>query len=421
MLIYLLKVNVAIAMFYAFYKLLLGRDTFFVWRRVALISFIAVSLILPLLKVEDWMVLQAPVTELSMVYANVVLPEINLSQATESATWQTILMNWGVVIYYVIALILVGRFVTQLLSILFLAKRCEKCMINNVPVYALQKDIAPFSFFKMIFVNPESHSEEELKEILTHEQAHANQYHSIDVIFSELACVVFWYNPFVWLTKIEIRNNLEYMADSRVLQDGYDTKKYQYHLLGLTYQKAAANLYNNFNYLPLKKRIKMMNKKRTNEIGRVKYLLLLPLVAMLLIGNNMNAQANATSQEESQTEKKTVQSSDKEEIKKVVEVMPKFPGGEAALMKFLMENVRYPQEAKEKNVQGAVIASFVVQADGSVGTVKIVKSVDPLLDAEAVRVLKSLPKFEPGKTDGKPVSVWYTLPIRFGKSIKFGK
>ncbi len=415
MLIYLLKVNVAIAMFYAFYKLLLGRDTFFVWRRVVLISFIAVSLILPLLKVEDWMMLQAPVTELSMVYANVVLPEINLSQATESATWQTILMNWGVVIYYVIALILVGRFVTQLLSILFLAKRCEKRMINNVPVYALQKDIAPFSFFKMIFVNPESHSEEELKEILTHEQAHANQYHSIDVIFSELACVVFWYNPFVWLTKIEIRNNLEYMADSRVLQDGYDTKKYQYHLLGLTYQKAAANLYNNFNYLPLKKRIKMMNKKRTNEIGRVKYLLLLPLVAMLLIGNNMNAQANVTSQEETQTVKKTVQSSDKEEIVKVAEVMPKFPGGEAALMKFLMENVRYPQEAKEKNVQGAVIAQFVVQADGSVGTVKIVKKVDPLLDAEAVRVLKSLPKFEPGKIDGKPVSVWYTLPIQFGR------
>lgn len=415
MLIYLLKVNVAIAMFYAFYKLLLGRDTFFVWRRVVLISFIAVSLILPLLKVEDWMMLQAPVTELSMVYANVVLPEINLSQATESATWQTILMNWGVVIYYVIALILVGRFVTQLLSILFLAKRCEKRMINNVPVYALQEDIAPFSFFKMIFVNPESHSEEELKEILTHEQAHANQYHSIDVIFSELACVVFWYNPFVWLTKIEIRNNLEYMADSRVLQDGYDTKKYQYHLLGLTYQKAAANLYNNFNYLPLKKRIKMMNKKRTNEIGRVKYLLLLPLVAMLLIGNNMNAQANVTSQEETQTVKKTVQSSNKEEIVKVAEVMPKFPGGEAALMKFLMENVRYPQEAKEKNVQGAVIAQFVVQADGSVGTVKIVKKVDPLLDAEAVRVLKSLPKFEPGKIDGKPVSVWYTLPIQFGR------
>lgn len=419
MLIYLLKVNVAIAMFYAFYKLLLGRDTFFVWRRVVLISFIAVPLILPLLKVEDWMMLQAPVTELSMVYANVVLPEINLSQTTESATWQTILMNWGVVIYYVIALILVGRFVTQLLSIFVLAKRCEKRMIDNVPVYALQKDIAPFSFFNMIFVNPESHSEEELKEILTHEQAHANQYHSIDVIFSELACAVFWYNPFVWLTKIEIRNNLEYMADSRVLQDGYDTKKYQYHLLGLTYQKAAANLYNNFNYLPLKKRIKMMNKKRTNEIGRVKYLLLLPLVAVMIMCANLDAVATNKSMSSSSGINNVTETESK--VYKVVEVMPKFPGGEAALMKFLMENVRYPQEAKEKNIQGAVVASFVIQADGSVGTVKIVKKVDPLLDAEAVRVLKSLPKFEPGKIDGKPVSVWYTLPIQFGKSIKFGK
>lgn len=94
--------------------------------------------------------------------------------------------------------------------------------------------------------------------------------------------------------KREIRTNLEYMADARVLENGYDSKTYQYHLLGLSHQKAAATIYNSFNVLPLKKRIKMMNKKRTKEIGRTKYLMFLPLAALLMIVSNIEAVARTT-------------------------------------------------------------------------------------------------------------------------------
>ena len=103
----------------------------------------------------------------------------------------------------------------------------------------------------------------------------------------------------------------------------------------------------------------------------------------------------------------------KEEIFKSVEQMPQFPGGEAALMKYLSSHINYPPMAAENNVQGRVVVQFVVDKTGKVGEVKVVRSVDKDLDKEAVRVCKSLPKFTPGRQNGQPVSVWYTLPVTF--------
>ena len=102
-----------------------------------------------------------------------------------------------------------------------------------------------------------------------------------------------------------------------------------------------------------------------------------------------------------------------EEIFKSVEQMPQFPGGEAALMKFLSSHINYPPMAAENNVQGKVIVQFVVDKTGKVGEVKVVRNVDKDLDNEAIRVCKALPKFTPGRQNGRPVSVWYTLPIQF--------
>ena len=186
------------------------------------------------------------------------------------------------------------RFFIQLAGIIRLAFRCRKAKIGNTNVHLLSQASGPFSFFHWFFINPTSHTEDELSEILTHEQTHANQWHSIDVLVSEIVCIFCWFNPFAWLMKREIRTNLEYLADNRVLETGHDSKAYQYHLLGLSHHKAAATIYNSFNVLPLKKRIKMMNKKRTREIGRTKYLMFLPLAALLMIISNIEAVARTT-------------------------------------------------------------------------------------------------------------------------------
>ena len=93
--------------------------------------------------------------------------------------------------------------------------------------------------------------------------------------------------------------------------------------------------------------------------------------------------------------------------------MPYFPGGEVALMRYLSENIKYPPEAAKNNIEGRVIVQFIIDETGEVGEIKVVRPISEEIDAEAVRVVRTLPKFEPGRQDGEAVSVWYTLPISF--------
>ena len=294
MLAYFLKINVAIALFYAFYRLFFYKDTFFTWRRAALLRFFAISAVYPLLNIQTWITEQEPMVAMADLYADIVLPEFTITPEQATSDWKTLLLQTVGFAYWGMVIVLAIRFFIQLAGIIRLAFRCRKAKIGNTNVHLLRQASGPFSFFHWIFIHPTSHTEDELSEILTHEQTHANQWHSIDVLVSEIVCIFCWFNPFAWLMKREIRTNLEYLADNRVLETGHDSKAYQYHLLGLSHHKAAATIYNSFNVLPLKKRIKMMNKKRTREIGRTKYLMFLPLAALLMIISNIEAVARTT-------------------------------------------------------------------------------------------------------------------------------
>ena len=294
MLAYFLKINVAIALFYAFYRLFFYKDTFFTWRRAALLCFFAISAVYPLLNIQTWITEQEPMVAMADLYADIVLPEFTITPEQATSDWKTLLLQTVGFAYWGMVIVLAIRFFIQLAGIIRLAFRCQKAKIGNTNVHLLRQASGPFSFFHWIFIHPTSHTEDELSEILTHEQTHANQWHSIDVLVSEIVCIFCWFNPFAWLMKREIRTNLEYLADNRVLETGHDSKAYQYHLLGLSHHKAAATIYNSFNVLPLKKRIKMMNKTRTREIGRTKYLMFLPLAALLMIISNIEAVARTT-------------------------------------------------------------------------------------------------------------------------------
>lgn len=459
---YFLKINVGIIVFYIFYRLFFYKDTFFHWRRTALLCFLGVSLFYPMLNLQEWVKAHEPMVVIADLYATTLLPEVVFEETiTPTHTnWQEFATNSLSIIYFCGVILLFIRFIMQLTSIILLRIQCKVTEIQGVRVQILNKASGPFSFFHWIFVHPESHTQEELAEILTHEQTHAHQLHSADIMFSELICIACWFNPFIWLMKREIRNNLEYMADQRVLQTGYDYKVYQYHLLGLAHNKAAATLYNSFNVLPLKNRIKMMNKKRTKEIGRTKYLLFLPLAALLLIISNIEAVARTTknfTREVIQTVEKSteqvtkavgqipeqatveevtipkeipadiditdkdpsaimqkVNTEDDDDIFDVVEEMPVFPGGQTGLMEFIAKNLRYPVKAQKEGIQGRVIARFIVEKDGSVSNLAVARrSASSELDAEAIRVLSTMPKWTPGKQRGKEVRVKYTVPIAF--------
>ena len=448
MLAYFLKVNVAIVLFYAFYRLFFYKDTFFGWRRTALLCFFAVSAAIPLLNIQTWITEQEPMVAMADLYASVVLPELTAGTEATPADWKSILSEYANIAYWGIAALLMIRLVMQLAGIIRLACRCRKVQIGNTNIHLLPKADGPFSFFHWIFIHPSSHTEEEFNEILIHERTHARQWHSIDVIISELVCIFCWCNPFAWLMKREIRTNLEYMADARVLENGYDSKTYQYHLLGLSHQKAAATIYNSFNVLPLKKRIKMMNKKRTKEIGRTKYLMFLPLAALLMIVSNIEAVARTTKKIAAEVieavdaktgqavpevqapqvaplpeqDTKTVTYKGKvvdkdtldNPIFEVVEHMPEFPdGGMSALMEYLSKNIKYPEAAMKKGTQGRATVQFVVEKDGSITNVKILRGIDPELDKEAIRVISAMPKWKPGTQRGEAVRVRFTVPVMF--------
>ena len=422
---YFLKINVAIALFYAFYRLFFHKDTFFHWRRMALLCFFAISMLYPLLNIQGWIKAHEPMVAMADLYATILLPEQVVTPSQETViNWQEVIIQFAKIIYWSGMLLLAARFFIQLGSIIRLHFQCSKNNIQGVRVHLLKKETGPFSFFHWIFIHPQSHTESEISEIITHEETHARQYHSVDVLFSEIMCIFCWFNPFIWLMKREVRGNLEYMADHRVLETGHDSKSYQYHLLGLAHHKAAANLSNSFNVLPLKNRIKMMNKRRTKEIGRTKYLMLLPLAAILMIVSNIEMVARTTEKfakeitlpqgtkgkEITETQIKSVPDS---VVFQVVEEMPDFPGGMKALMDYLSKNVKYPVEAHAIGAQGRVIVSFTVKKDGSIADTKVERSVNPYLDKEAMRVIAAMPKWQPGKQRGEAVNVRFTVPVAF--------
>ena len=154
----------------------------------------------------------------------------------------------------------------------------------------------------------------------------------------------------------------------------------------------------------------MMNKKRTHTAGRIKYALFVPLAAALLVASNISCISSEKQEEVSEKqESRAVEG----EVFQVVEEMPEFPGGMGECMKWLGQNIKYPAEAKEKGVQGRVIVQMVVEKDGTITNAKVVRGVDPLLDAEALRVVNQSPKWKPGMQKGEAVRVKYTLPIMF--------
>lgn len=421
--LYLLQVNVGLILFYALYKLVCTRDTFFRSRRFILIVSLVLPFILPFIDVREWLEIRDRVIMLTHFDYSAVLPEIVVgSEAAETGNRVFVLSEWIGYLYLAGVLVLLVRLAIQAFSLYRLIVRMPEKEINGVRVKCLNDPSGPFSFFGWIFMNPAAVKEDEISEILTHEMAHVKQHHSVDVFLAEMVSICCWMNPFAWLLKREVRLNLEFLADRKVMEAGFATKSYQYHLLGLAYNHKYG-LSNNFNFSHLKQRIIMMNKKKSNAAGHIKYaLFVLPTFALLVAGN-ISCSQDASQTEDAKEEvvapvspeakEAPADSTAKEEVFMVAEQMPEYPGGMKEMLKFLQENVKYPENAMKNNVQGRVIVQFVVEKDGTPTEFKVLRSVDPDLDAEALRVMKAMPKWKPGMQKGQVVRVKFTVPVSF--------
>ena len=418
--LYLLQVNVGLILFYALYKLVCTRDTFFRSRRFILIVSLVLPFILPFIDVREWLESRDRMIMLTHFDYSAVLPEIVVgSEAAETGNRVFVLSEWIGYLYLAGVVVLLVRLVVQAFSLYRLIVRMPEKEINGVRVKCLNAPSGPFSFFRWIFMNPAAVKEDEISEILTHEMAHVRQHHSVDVLLAEMVSICCWMNPFAWLLKREVRLNLEFLADRKVMEAGFATKSYQYHLLGLAYNHKYG-LSNNFNFSHLKQRIIMMNKKKSNGAGHIKYaLFVLPAFALLVAGNiscSQGASEKQDAKEETVAPDSVAAPTDgvaKDEVFMVAEQMPEFPGGMKELLKFLQNNLKYPENAMKNNVQGRVIVQFVVEKDGTLTEFKVARSVDPDLDAEALRVLQIMPKWKPGMQRGKIVRVKFTVPVSF--------
>lgn len=418
--LYLLQVNVGLILFYALYKLVCTRDTFFRSRRFILIVSLVLPFILPFIDVREWLESRDRMIMLTHFDYSAVLPEIVVgSGAAETGNRVFVLSEWIGYLYLAGVLVLLVRLAIQAFSLYRLIVRLPEKEINGVRVKCLNAPSGPFSFFRWIFMNPVAVKEDEISEILTHEMAHVKQHHSVDVLLAEMVSICCWMNPFAWLLKREVRLNLEFLADRKVMEAGFATKSYQYHLLGLAYNYKYG-LSNNFNFSHLKQRIIMMNKKKSNGAGHIKYaLFMLPAFALLVAGNiscSQGASEKQDAKEETVAPDSVAAPTDsvaKDEVFMVAEQMPEFPGGMKEMLKFLQENMKYPENAMKNNVQGRVIVQFVVEKDGTPTEFKVARSVDPDLDAEALRVLQTMPKWKPGMQRGEVVRVKFTVPVSF--------
>ena len=321
--------------------------------------------------------------------------------------------------------VMIVRLIYGLRRILVILRTSEETFSpSGRRIFLTDKASNPFSFMGQIVLPRHICEDERCRDlILSHEEAHCTQRHHYDLVVDQLCLIVHWWNPFAWMLANAHYNTLEYLADSQVLDAGIDRKVYQKQLLESSLKIPAESLSLSFSVYNLKKRIKMMNNntKPDRPLQSLRMVSALVLVSVgLFVGSNVMAvPAPVTDMQEDFVPQDPPVKTDAE-VHDYVDELPVYKNGEGQLMKDIASLIKYPKEAVEKNIQGRVIVSFVVDEQGNVIEPKVERAVHPLLDAEAVRVV-SLLKYIPAKHKGKVVRCRFTMPIRFAIPVEKGK
>jgi TonB-dependent SusC/RagA subfamily outer membrane receptor len=277
--LYFEKLSVSLAIAWTFYCLVLRQLTFYDWNRWYLLGYSCLCLFIPLIDVGSVVERGEPlVIQFIPSIGNYGLkPVVPAERSMGFRVWDMglILLVTGVGFFLI-------RLVVRWVSLRRVRHGARLVRDGKIRIYQVDKTITPFSFGNAIYINPQLHTEKEWAEIILHEYVHIRQRHSVDILFGELLCIVNWYNPFAWLIRHSIRQNLEFVADQKVLGSGVDRKGYQYHLLKVV-GDPAYRLANNFNFSSLKKRIIMMNKIKSARLHLLKFLFILPLLGVLLV------------------------------------------------------------------------------------------------------------------------------------------
>ena len=399
---YIIKSAMALALLYACIVPLLEKETFHRLNRILILGCLIMSFAIPLVHFTG-----GTNPTVDMVRQAVLLPEVLINgNANEQSVW-----SWADIIVCIYTLGVVAIFTMTVVQTVRLTKQLRQCehITDNRGNTIVLTDCAtsPFCLFHYIVMSRDDYANNR-SFILTHEQEHIRLRHYIDLIILQFATIIQWFNPFVWLIGKNLKAIHEFEVDEAVLNKGIDATQYQKFLVVKAVGNRLQPFANNLNKESLKRRIIMMNQKRSNRWMMLKALLVIPVATLAV-----SVFANGTNASETPKEPHP-QTTTQTKIHDAVEEMPEFNGGQMAMMEFLMNNMKYPQAAVKAKQQGKAIVGFVVRKDGTVSDVHITKSEGhAVLDEEAIRVVKAMPAWKPGKQKGEPVNVKYSVPITF--------
>ncbi len=367
---YLLKVNVAFALALIPYGLWMRKETFFNLNRAWLLGAAFVAFVIPLLPS-----LTVPVIG-GVIELPVIAPSPSAEVAGSGLSWSLL-----VPVYFTVMAVFLLKLLVDVLKVTRAARS--------------EQGTGAWSFLGTI-VLPAGLTEEERNAIHRHEQVHVDQWHSLDVILFRVLQAISWPAPTWTWTLRELRAVHEYAADAIASKR---SPEYTTILLSQALGLPMASLVHSFHSSNLKTRTQMLKRSPSSKTALVKYLLAAPFVLSM---------AFVTSDGRSATPVRMERNAINEP-----EQQPEFPGGMEALMKYMGANLKYPKAAAANGEEGTVYVAYMVKADGSVSDVAVARGVSAELDAEAVRVVKAMPRWTPGSKDGKPANVKMTLPVKF--------
>ncbi|WP_295768422.1 M56 family metallopeptidase [uncultured Mucilaginibacter sp.] len=290
LIIYLLKVNVALVLFCIGYYGVLRKLTFYTLNRVYLVAAILFSTAYPFVNI-DWLIqgnekLAVPLQPLKAVVNGMSNTVIYVANPVEHHYW-----NWLIATFWVGVAVMCVRLLIQFWSLFNIHFKSKPANIFGIPVRVIDVKVNPFSFWQSIYVNPRHYADEELHSIVAHEHIHVKQWHTLDILLAELSLIFHWFNPGVWMMKKAVAENLEFITDRSILQQGTDAKSYQYSLLYASLNSSPNAVVNHFNISTIKKRIMMMNSKKSSRFGLARYgfVGLIALCLVLIFGTTKAA------------------------------------------------------------------------------------------------------------------------------------
>ncbi len=407
---------------YIIYKWLLAAENQPSFNRAVLLAIYAVSFVAPLVALPEWRLPHDGALAAGQVSAG----ELSVAGVAGGVPAWAVVCVWVYLAGAAVAAVATAVSFVRLFAII---RRGDKQ--SRGPYTLIIKNDTPLATFSWLryIVMSRGDFDEAGDTILLHESAHLRLHHWADLLIAQAAIVALWYNPAAWLMRAELRSVHEYQADDAVLRSGANARQYQLMLIKKAAGQRFPSLANSLNHSKLKNRITMMCNQKSSPARRLRALALAPAVLLAAVAVNIPSVASAlgTASSVSLSDSKISEKipaaqtpapqaaaqAQQDEDMPQPDVLPEYPGGMPEMFKFLAAKLNYPVEAAQKGIQGKVVVGFVINEQGKPVDVAVIQPVSPDLDAEAIRVIGSMPAWKPATKDGKTVRCKMALPVNF--------